>query len=93
MRRLFARWFGWRYVLLEHHDGDMELRRAFPTDSGWAARQVIGMPCPYVLLNPDGTTRGKCYIKRWYPFLGWDEAVAKPASDSDRIPLAHPLTL
>lgn len=80
MRRLFARWFGWRYVLLEKHDRNLFIVRAHWSESGWIARW-IGNNDQWSILNPDGTTGGTTLVKRWYPFLGWQDSVVKPAPD------------
>ena len=65
---LFAwAWF-WRMplVILEDGDGELTLARTFTLDGQLLARRFLANVANVVCL-PDGTTRGRNYVKRWRP--------------------------
>ena len=65
----FWKWMGYRKVWLEDFDGELNQRWATPTrlrgrgEVLLAKRMVWGSD---VLLLPDGTVKGKTYVKRWW---------------------------
>lgn len=64
MKRLLALLGCFSLVWTQDHDGEVRLRIAHRNPFGEWACNAIGPPCS-VILNPDGTTRGKYYVRRW----------------------------
>lgn len=56
----------WRLVWTEDADGEIRLRKVNVTPFG--ERCHAGTADNSVILNEDGTTSGKCYVKRWKPY-------------------------
>lgn len=71
-----------RTVMLVMHDGDIRIRQAFHTQSGWISRWANGDGC-WSILNPDGTTTGTSLVRRWYKHSGWPEEEAKKEASDD----------
>ncbi len=59
-----------RKVFLLMGSGDMVVRDAVKTQSGWCARW-IDTERSWSLLKPDGTTQGTYLVKGWFPHTGW----------------------
>ena len=74
MKRLLAWMRLVRLVWTEDHDGEIRLRIARRHGPQWRCN-AISMD-DSVILNPDGTTSGKCYISKWYPY---DRRSPKPS--------------
>lgn len=58
-----------RYVLLELHDGDTRLRRAYPGQCGWIAK-YYDFEDSWVVLYDDGSCSGG-RVARWHKHSGW----------------------
>jgi hypothetical protein len=62
MRKLLALCGCWPLVYTKDYDGATRLRIAKQTPFGdWTCRAIIGS----VILNPDGSTSGTCYVQGW----------------------------
>lgn len=71
MRRLIARLLGWQVVYLLDFDGEVVRRLAEPTPFGllaWRMSRIFRIR--RVLLLPDGSVQGACYVKAWRPLNG-----------------------
>jgi hypothetical protein len=66
LRWLSSRLIGWRWVILNHHDGEQSIRRI---------RWFAGQPIAYVYgrgsivyLHDHGKTTGRSFIADWAPY-------------------------
>ena len=92
----FLRWLtwkllGWHYVLLTDSDGEETIRRLRKTSRTYGYFRPrspkvemgawrMGLGIAWVTLNPDGTTSGACYVKKWEP-LTWTISESSPSRD------------
>ena len=65
-KRLWARLTGGILVALQDHDGEVSIRVARQNLFGQlTAHRFSIYPRRSVILNPDGTCAGICYVVRW----------------------------
>lgn len=65
MKRILAFIFGWELVWTEDYDGELRLRRTYKI--GGKKRTSAMRNDKSIILNKDGTTSNKSYVKNWYP--------------------------
>jgi len=57
-------------VFIVLHDSDMRVRKAYLTDSGWAACWNNDHWC---ILMEEGEVVGSSEVKAWFPHSGWPD--------------------